>query len=131
MSSSQCRSLVVTVWLVVSMSPSHAQIPQTFTNLKVLPAGIPPRQLVDVMVSFSKALDVRCVYCHVGEDSPTLTGVDFASDERAPKKTARLMIALTRTVNASLALDLGPSPDGQDRVRCVTCHRGASRPQQQ
>jgi len=64
----------------------------------------------------------------MGEDTPTLTGVDFVSDERQPKRTARQMIVLTRRINSDLAAALGSTKDGGDRVRCATCHRGNARP---
>jgi hypothetical protein len=129
MTDARLRSFPVALWLILGASSLGAQIPEKFTNLKVIPSDVPAQQLTRTMVAFSRELGVRCVYCHVGEDSPTLQGVDFASDEKTPKKTARIMIALTQSINARLSAELGPAADGQDRVRCMTCHRGAAKPE--
>ena len=103
-----------------------AQIPDRFENLKVLRSDIARDSLLSIMRGFSFALGVRCVYCHVGEDNPTLQGVDFKSDERAPKRSAREMLRMVAEVNTRLQ---GlPPRESPLEVRCVTCHRGVPRP---
>lgn len=102
--------------------PASAQIPEEFTNLRVLREDIPRRELVGLMRSFSFDLGVPCNHCHLGDDPRDLTGYDFASDEREPKRVARGMMELVSRINDELIPAAG-RPDGR-RVRCVTCHRG-------
>ncbi|HXV14001.1 MAG TPA: c-type cytochrome, partial [Candidatus Krumholzibacteria bacterium] len=52
-------------WIAV---PAPAQIPDTFTNLKVLPKDIQKAELVGIMRGFSMALNVRCTHCHKGDN---------------------------------------------------------------
>ena len=64
---------------------AHAQIPQTFKNLKVLPKDISRPALVGQMREVAGALGVRCGFCHAGGNPQTLEGVDFASDSLETK----------------------------------------------
>jgi hypothetical protein len=65
------------------------------------------------MTSFTQALGVQCTFCHVQGQ--------FDSDDKEEKKTARMMLTMTREINAKF-------PDGKQHVRCYTCHRGAEMP---
>lgn len=105
---------------------ADAQIPQTFTNLDVLPDDIPRSELIGIMRGFSGALDVRCNFCHVGENPDDLTGYDFASDEKETKRVAREMMRMRGEINGRWLAGLGRS--GTLEVGCATCHRGLSRP---
>jgi hypothetical protein len=78
-------------------------------NLKILPADA---NLIPTMRSFTQALGVQCDYCHVQ---------DRASDENPKKDVARMMLTMVRDINSKF-------PDGQQHVRCFTCHRGAEKP---
>jgi len=104
----------------------RAQIPETFTNLRVLPKRIPRPELVSVMRSYASALGVRCVHCHVRADAPDFKGTDFASDSKPEKRAARLMMEMVRAINEKHLAKLGR--DHPVRVECVTCHRGLSSP---
>jgi len=116
-----------TVLLLAIGGPIAAQIPDEFTNLKVLPADTGKRELVSLMREFSSALGVRCNHCHVGEDPSSLEGYDFASDEPEHKKVARAMMKMTNEINDKLLPATGRrSPV---RVRCVTCHHGIEHPE--
>ena len=42
-----------------------AQVPDEYTNLKVLPKDIGKRELLGTMKSFAGALGMRCSDCHV------------------------------------------------------------------
>ncbi len=84
--------------------PAFAQFPDKFTNLTVLPKDISRSDLQSTMRRFSFALGARCDHCHVEKPDKTM---DFASDDKEAKKTARLML----------------------QVECVTCHRGLTQPQ--
>jgi tetratricopeptide (TPR) repeat protein len=110
-------------------SPAGAQIPDTFTNLEVLPKDIPKQELVSIMRSFSNALGVRCVHCHVGENPVDLSTVDFASDAKDAKKIARAMMKMSGEVNSILAGSIGSMRPEPLQVRCVTCHHGLPRPE--
>jgi tetratricopeptide (TPR) repeat protein len=61
--------------------------------------------------------------------------MDFASDEKRQKRTARVMLTLVNDVNAKLAtLPASPARAARGaastRVQCATCHRGVPNPQQ-
>ena len=77
-------------------------------NLKILT----PDNYFDAMRSFTQALGVQCDFCHEQ---------DRSSDAKPQKNTARMMLTMTREINAKF-------PDGQQHVRCYTCHRGSNKP---
>src|SRR5690348_15362374 len=55
--------------------------PDSLVNVKVIPKGTSPIQVVGQMRNFAVGLGVRCVFCHVGEDGP-LDKIDFVSDQK-------------------------------------------------
>ena len=56
---------------LLDASPSPAQVPDKFENLKVFPEDIAKAELVEAMRQFCFALGVRCTHCHVAkEDNP-------------------------------------------------------------
>jgi hypothetical protein len=116
------------VFLVLGLAvvPASAQIPDEFTNLEVLPKDIGKRQLVILMRNFSVALGVRCDHCHAAKE-PGSQELDFASDKPETKKVARAMMAMTGEINNKLMPATGRESTNQ--VRCVTCHRGVTKPQ--
>jgi len=108
-----------------------AQIPDDFTNLKVLAPDIEKGQLVGTMRDWAGGLGVRCTYCHVGPDN--LVGMDFASDDKPTKRTARKMLEMARAINRELMADL-PTVEESRRhqvVSCHTCHHGIAKPPRQ
>jgi len=107
---------------------ASAQIPDEFTNLELLEKDITKGRLVSVMRGWTSSLGVRCNHCHVGPDN--LVGMDFASDEKATKRTARRMLLMARAVNLELLADLPVVSDGakHQNVSCYTCHRGQAKP---
>jgi hypothetical protein len=104
-----------------------AQVPDEFTNLKILPKDISKRELIGIMRAFSGGLGVRCTYCHPGKNPGTLEGVDFASDELKHKTISRDMMKMVGEINDRLVPAAGMKSPMQ--VRCVTCHRGVSEPE--
>jgi len=96
-------------------------------NLQVLPKDLTRQQVTQIMRGFTRGLGVRCPFCHVGEEGADLSTFDFASDEKANKKSARLMLKMVTDVNQQLA-SVGDKPAGEPRVTCYTCHRGAEKP---
>ena len=78
------------------------------------------------MRRFSFALGTRCEHCHVQKPDKTM---DFASDEKEAKKTARLMLQMVAAANRDFIAKI-KKPDGSPaQVECVTCHRGLTQPQ--
>jgi len=115
------------VALLLAAIPAAAQIPDQFINLQVLPKDIGKPQLVELMRAFATGLGVRCDHCHAGEPTPDLSKMDFASDVKEAKKTARLMLQMVRAINGDYLAKLGH--EHKIRVECVTCHRGVTEPE--
>jgi thioredoxin reductase len=107
--------------------PQQPWQPPDPTNLKVFPKDIPKRDLINAMRSFTRALGVRCEFCHVGEGND-LSKFDFASDEKRQKKNSRVMMTMTSDVNAKLTDIPEPRPAGSSAITCYTCHRGEQKP---
>jgi tetratricopeptide (TPR) repeat protein len=126
-------------------------------NLQVLPKDTPPQDVVALMQQFTRALGVQCTYCHIEVTAPPLTAeeaaaaaaaappvagrgrgrgrgagpqMDFASDDKRQKQTARLMIALVNDINARLSAAVHKPSADIVRVQCATCHRGVTNPAQ-
>ena len=121
------RTILCAGLLLVSATQAMAQIPEKFTNLKVLPKEIGRGDLVGIMREYAGALGVRCIHCHVGEDPSDLDSVDFVSDEREAKRVARAMMRMVQEINGTLL----PATGREDslEVGCRTCHHGLSQPQ--
>jgi hypothetical protein len=106
----------------------HAQVPDKFTNLKVLPKDISKPQLLETMKGFALGLGVRCSNCHMGEEGKPLSTYDFASDEKRTKQNARIMLQMVHDINtkqlSQVKLDQPPVT-----VTCFTCHRGQKQPE--
>jgi tetratricopeptide (TPR) repeat protein len=101
--------------------------PEKPSNLQVLPKDWPGKRLQPVMIGFTKALGVRCSYCHKGEEGKPLSTYDFASDETPNKNRAREMLRMLDDINAHLK-KIQPSGDQRVNMWCNTCHRGRARP---
>jgi hypothetical protein len=118
---------------LVLIGPASAQMSQPQTpwkgkNLKYFPANISRDTLTQRMREFSFALGVRCQYCHAGGNGITFDGVDFPSDEKAPKKKARAMLRMVDRVNKTLLPDVPSRAEPRVEVDCATCHRGLPLP---
>ncbi len=79
------------------------------------------------MVGFSRALGVRCTFCHVGTEGQPLSTFDFASDARPHKELARGMIRMTQQLNRELIPAI-VGESARPRVTCFTCHGGSEHP---
>jgi len=95
-------------------------------NLKVLPSDIDHDQLITIMRGFSGALGVRCTHCHVGQEGDPRS-MDFASDDKDEKKTAREMLKMTAKINTDYVSKISDN-DPDANVMCLTCHRGRKHP---
>ena len=126
-------ALAVTIGLVAAAAaaqetqPPRWSWPERAENLQQLPEDLPPERLRAVMTGFTRALGVRCSYCHVGEEGQPLSSYDFPADGNPMKVTARRMLAMLGDVNEHLEQI---EPSGSERVNmwCHTCHRGQPRP---
>ena len=91
-------------------------------NLQVLPKDMTMQQITPLMRSIAGALGVQCTHCHV-------TMQDRASDDKPTKLVARKMLKMTMTINTDYLKDVGePAKEGEQKVTCYTCHRGALKP---
>ena len=100
--------------------------PEQPKNLTIL-KGFTGQQLSPVMRGFTRALGVRCSYCHVGEEGKPLSTYDFASDANPNKNRARAMLTMLGDINKQLKTF---NASGEKRVNmwCHTCHAGRARP---
>ena len=120
--------LVAVVFTVTSRAQQDRwSWPEKPKNLQVLPSDWPGSRLSPVMRGFTRALGVRCSYCHVGEEGKSLTTYDFASDQNPNKDRAREMLRMLGSVNDHLR-KIEPSGDKRVNMWCHTCHRGRPRP---
>ena len=103
------------------------QWPEKPRNLQVLPKNWSGQQLSPVMRGFTRALGVRCSYCHKGEEGKDLSTYDFPSDENPNKARAREMIRMLDDINEHLK-QIETSGETRLDVTCTTCHRGRPRP---
>ena len=108
--------------------PAHAQAAAKPKNLEVLPADLTRDSVVKIMRTVvANGLGVTCSYCHGALNVP-FDSIDFASDERQTKRTAREMLRMVARING----DLLPAVPGRGsppiEVQCITCHRGSPRP---
>ena len=94
-------------------------------NLQVLDKAISSRDLSRTMRGFSRALGVRCSYCHAGVEGEPLSTFDFASDENTVKLTARDMMRMVKAINGTYLKEMEIT---EASVTCITCHNGKHSP---
>jgi photosynthetic reaction center cytochrome c subunit len=87
-------------------------------NVKIL-TGLSDYELVRAMQLMRASLGVGCNYCHA--PAADGKGLDFASDAKKEKETARKMISMVVAINAQ-------NFNGHPAVSCHSCHRGAVEP---
>ena len=117
--------LMLTVVILSAFMPPQEH---KFKNLKVLPKDISKEQLDQVMDGFKAALGVKCNFCHAPQaDNPKK--LDFASDAKPEKNTARKMMRMTAKINKKYFHD-EKMQNGKAllAVSCVTCHNGNEHP---
>ncbi|MBI4421050.1 MAG: c-type cytochrome [Gemmatimonadetes bacterium] len=127
---SVARVLVPAAALALGAVPVGAQLtlPDSFTNLKVLPKEIGQQELLAVMRAQTTALGVRCWYCHEGTEELLLDKYDFAADKKPTKETARLMMKMVADLNAQYLAEVKSDRPSRIRVTCATCHHGQALP---
>jgi hypothetical protein len=102
----------------------HHEMPKP-TNLKVLPKNISSKDLMATMHGFTGALGVHCNFCH--EEDKATHHLNFASDAKPEKRSARVMMRMTKTIDGKYLAQL-PDHGDMHQVGCGTCHRGHSTP---
>jgi photosynthetic reaction center cytochrome c subunit len=103
--------------------------PVKFVNLQVIPKDAPPDVVITAMKNITRALGVRCPFCHVGEEGMPLEKFDFAADSKPQKQTARMMMRMSGEINVQIMKEMPDAPAKGWQVTCYTCHRGAQHPQ--
>ena len=115
--------------MMVVVTNASAQFPpKAVTNLKVLPADTNVDSLLETMAGFTRALGVRCTYCHAGRDGQPLDSIDFASDMRPAKEKARAMLRMVAAINGEHLTRLANRRTPPVSVGCFTCHHGIAVP---
>lgn len=125
------HALLASIAALTAMSApadGWAQIPDTFTNLEVLPADISRDSLIAVMRSFSFATGLRCEDCHVLGEGNSFQGARFELDDKLDKRKARYMLRMVETLNRELLPGLPERDQPPLAVECKTCHRGLAKP---
>lgn len=123
--------LAISIALVAMPTTVHAQVPDSFTNLKVLPKTISRDSLLRVMRGFAGALGVRCEFCHVEVPAASPGGrphMAFAKDSKPTKRKARFMLRMVEMLNDSVLPHLPHRGPPRVDIQCVTCHHGKHRP---
>ena len=109
-------ALVCLVGLGVAPRVVYPQWPPTkVQNVKVLPPRHVIRSLVDTMAAFTRALGVRCTYCHVGSEASDLSAYDFVSDSLSSKRKAREMLRMVLAINHDYLAQLPGATRSADR----------------
>jgi hypothetical protein len=86
-------------------------------NVKAL-TNVTDAQLGQIMDNIAASLGVHCDFCHARNEQKQL---DFPSDAKQEKKTARAMILMVIDLNEK-------NFHGHPAVGCYTCHLGKERP---
>lgn len=92
--------------------PKPKTAAEQFKNVKVL-KDVPADQWFTTMAFIAGSLGVGCEHCHV---------TSFDKDEKPAKDRARDMMRMVAAINAQ------DFPDQQNRVTCMTCHNGSTKP---
>ena len=122
-------ALACLVGFGVAPAVVYAQWPPTkIQNVKVLSPDISIRSLVDTMAGFTRALGVRCTYCHVGSEALDLSAYDFVSDSLPSKRKAREMLRMVLAINHDYLTQVPERREPPIVVTCATCHRGVAQP---
>jgi len=118
--------LVLASGSLAGLHSAAAQEQGEFKNLKVLPKDIKGPELRAIMGTFTRALGVRCGGCHANK--PGEQRLDFASDDKPEKKTARVMMQMVDDINGKYISTLEDHSNPPIHVQCITCHHGISHP---
>lgn len=123
-------SYLVPLSLLLAVTLCSLSLPpeERAKNLKVLPKDISHDDLMKEMRSYNKALGVKCDFCHAKQpENPQK--LDFVSDDKEEKETAREMLRMTMRINKKY-FKSGKDEKGMQimTVTCYTCHNGQKEP---
>jgi len=120
--------ILVTIIFIVVASQSFTNTKhdehEKPTNLQILPKDISGEELHLIMRQYSRALGVRCSFCHERKEGQE--HADFASDNKHEKEVTRDMMRMVNDINEKY---LAQSGKGHfEKITCVTCHMGRKEP---
>lgn len=117
------------VGLFVIVGTAAVRLPQNKPrNLKVLPPDISDQMLDSIMLSYNKALNVNCPFCHA-PDKNISNVLNYELDDNPLKEETRKMMRLTIQINKDyFYFDSTKRPAYLNVVSCITCHRGDPMP---
>lgn len=95
-------------------------VPSDVKNLTVLPKTLPPAEVMKIMRTWNAALNVDCVFCHVGQVGKPLSTYDFVSDSKKRKGVSRIMLKAAMAMNETFKTVDSDEPPS---VQCSTCHK--------
>ena len=102
----------VIIGALQAQTPAVKNAEEVYKNIVQL-KGTPADQLMPAMQFISTSLGVECTFCHVQGK--------MEADDKAAKKTAREMMAMTANINKEAF-------KGQRQVTCYSCHHGVGHP---
>ena len=94
--------------------------PTEIKNLTVLPKDTSVDDVMKIMKAWNTALNVDCVFCHVGQVGKPLSTFDFASDGKKRKEASRIMLRAVMDTNEKFK---AIGEDDPPQVSCATCHK--------
>ncbi len=92
--------------------PGGPSATETYKNVQVL-TDVSAAEFMRLQTAITQWVSPKegCAFCHAG--------ADYASDAKPQKAAARIMMRMTRHINADWASHVAPAG-----VTCYTCHRG-------
>ncbi len=98
--------------------------PTSPQNMKVL-KEVKGDDLKAVMQSWTKALGVKCNFCHDSKEGAPFSQWDFVSDAKPEKDMTREMVKMTNGINKKYITKKFKS---EHKLTCMSCHRGEKVP---
>jgi hypothetical protein len=121
--------LFLTTAVLLGIAGSMPPQDQPKRNLKVLPKNISKEELEGIMDGFKAALGVKCNFCHTGGEVDGRFRMDFASDAKPEKETARKMLRMVSKINKKFFhYKAGADKEALPPIGCKTCHNGKPNP---
>jgi hypothetical protein len=127
-------TITLTVASIAAVTALTSMAPKQLTddgpkNLKVLPKNLTDRQVHQIMHEWAVSLGVHCDFCHAANADGK--GLDFASDAKPEKETARHMFKMMNKINEKYFEAKTDSLGMVERsgINCYTCHRGDPHPE--
>lgn len=112
------------IGIFVTAGIAAMQSPDPPTNLQILPKDISLDSLNTIMENYSKALGVKCNFCHTVRKGYE----NYASDSIHAKQECREMMLMTIAINKTYFRSRRDSTKYREKVTCYTCHQGKVHP---